>query len=65
VSNPCTSFVGGGGGGLTIRLPPNNESATLLPAKMYELEVVDVVAFVNGRDPKMGSCGSALRLFLR
>src|SRR5271157_3751649 len=34
VSNPCRSLVAGGGGGLTIRLPPNNESAVLLPAKM-------------------------------
>src|SRR5208337_1307439 len=34
VSNPCRSIVGAGGGGLMIRLPPNNESAMLLPAKM-------------------------------
>ncbi len=47
VSNPKRSLVAGGGGGVTIRLPPKSESATLLPTKMYELAVVDVVAFVN------------------
>jgi len=34
VSDPSRSFVAGGGGGLTIRLPPKNESAMLLPAEM-------------------------------
>ena len=55
VSNPKRSFVAGGGGGLTIKLPPKNESATLLPAKIYVLAVVEVVAFVKRTPDPLGS----------
>jgi hypothetical protein len=54
VSNPCRSFVAGGGGGLTISLPPKNASATLLPAKIYELATVDVLAFVKSTPDPTG-----------